>query len=175
MRRTLLAVAVCAGLLAATASPAAAATRVEYIAQVDPICQTFVTPVNDAFVNFTRKFKKMDKLARAVSRGAGRKKAKAFLKSIKKTGGALTSIAQLHEAMIAQIAAVPPPSDATVTPIWLDYLRKEQAAEVAASTALLTFKFRQAFAQLKAADDAVAGAQQTIAGFGFHVCGVSVT
>ncbi len=162
-----LAIALLIALAPATAG--AASTRAEYIAQVDPICQSFQAPLTGAFNAYHRAFKAMNKNAKSGS-------FKAFVRSIKRTARTLNSVAQLHAGLIGQIGAVPPPTaDAAIVAAWLDALRREQSYEVAARSALLQFRFGPFFKRLNQADGAVNDASTAIAGYGFAVCGVTVS
>jgi len=161
-----------AGLLtiavAGVSSAQAASTRAEYIAQVDPICQSFVGPVNGAFGAFNRNFNRMVRAARA-------NKPKPFVRALRRTVASLNGLAAVHGSLIAQIEAVPPaPADSGTVGSWLNYLRQEEAAERGAGSALAQAKVRQFFRKLRQADQALRSAQTAISGFGFQVCGVSV-
>src|SRR6266545_7852256 len=132
----------------AIATAGAASTRAEYIAQVDPICQSFQAPLTGAFNSYHRAFKAMNKNAKS---GSG----KAFLKSIKRTARTLNAVAGLHLSMTAQITAVPPlAADTAIVNTWLTALGQEQANEVAAATALRQFRFGVFFKRLDQADAA---------------------
>jgi hypothetical protein len=155
--------------LAAPSTAGAASTRAEYIAQVDPICQSFVSPIANGFKAFRRAFKATNKQAKAGN-------AKAFLKSTRRTANTLNRLAQLHLNMTRQITAVPPaPGDEAIVRNWLTALGQEQASEVAAVTALRQLRFGAFFKRLAQADAAVRTATTAISGFGFAVCGVSVS
>jgi hypothetical protein len=156
------------GALAA-APASAASTRAEYIAQVDPICQSFVGPLTNAFGAYHKNFKRLNRAAKFGP-------VKAFVKSARRTARSLNAVAGLHASMIGQIAAVPPvPADAAIVNAWLSALRAEQSAEAAAVTALLHFRIGAFFNQLNAADGDVNAAQQAVQGFGFAVCEVTVS
>src|SRR3954447_10826435 len=135
--------------LALTVAPStagAASTRAEYIAQVDPICQSFVAPIDGAFRSYHRAFKAMNKRAKSGT-------VKAFIRSIKRTARTIDAIGNLHLAMISQISAVPPPSaDEPTIRAWLTALGQEHASEVSAATALRHFKFAAFFKRLGQAD-----------------------
>jgi hypothetical protein len=168
----MLLVAFAASALAIAGAPStagAASTRAEYIAQVDPICQTYVAPVTNAFKAYHRAFKTMNRRAKSGP-------VKAFLKSIRRTASTLTNVAQVHLSMLQQIAAVAPPSaDSATINAWSTALGQEQANEVAAVTALRQFRFGVFFKRLNQADAAVNAAGTAISGFGFTVCGVAVS
>src|SRR5262245_60584939 len=146
----------------------AASTRAEYIAQVDPACQTFVQPVNAGFGAFNRNYKRMIRAAKSGT-------VKAFLNATSRTAGSLRRLADVHSSMIAQIAAVPPvPADAGTVGTWLDYLRQEETAERSAAWALAQIKISKFFRKLRQADQALRSGQAAISGFGFQVCGIAV-
>lgn len=55
MRKAVMPFVLSVGLIAVWAAPAdAASTRAEYVAQVDPICQSFVGPNDDAIGAYFR-------------------------------------------------------------------------------------------------------------------------
>jgi hypothetical protein len=162
-------VAIALAIAAAPSTAGAASTRAEYIAQVDPICQTFVAPITNGFKAYHKAFKAMNKQAKSGS-------IKAFVRSIKRTARTLNAVAALHLSMTQQITAVPPvAADAPIVNTWLTALGQEQANEVAAGTALRQFKFGAFFKRLDQADAAVNAATNAITGFGFAVCGVAVS
>jgi hypothetical protein len=153
----------------APSTAGAASTRAEYIAQVDPICQTFVAPVTNGFKAYHRAFKAMNKRAKSGS-------FKAFLASIRRTANTLNTIAQVHLSMLQQIAGVaPPPADLATVNAWTTALGQEQANEVGATNALRQLRFGTFFKRLHQADAAVSAAGAAISGFGFTVCGVAVS
>jgi hypothetical protein len=144
-------------------------SRAQYIAQVDPICQSFVAPVTNAFGAYHRAFKTMNRKAKTGP-------LKAFLKSIRRTARTLDVVAQTHLSMLQQIATVAPPAaDLGQVSAWTGALGQEQANEVSATTALRQLKFGAFFKRLNQADAAVNAADQAIAGFGFTVCSVAVS
>jgi hypothetical protein len=162
-------VAIALAIAAAPSSAGAASTRAEYIAQVDPICQTFVAPVTNAFKAYHRAFKAMNKRAKSGT-------AKAFLRSIRRTANTLSTVAQVHLSMIQQIVGVAPPTaDGATINAWTTALGQEQANEVGAATALRQLKFGTFFKRLNQADAAVNAADAAIAGYGFTVCAVAVS
>jgi glutamine synthetase adenylyltransferase len=161
--------AIALAIAGAPSTAGAASTRAEYIAQVDPICQSFVAPVTDSFKAYHRAFKTMNRRAKTGP-------LKAFFKSIRRTASTLNTIAQVHLSMLQQIAAVPPPSaDMAQISAWTTALGQEQANEVSATTALRQFRFGVFFKRLGQADAAVNAAATAISGFGFTVCSVAVS
>jgi hypothetical protein len=150
-------------------SASAASTRAEYISQVDPICTSYAAPLGNAFKAYHKNFKALNKNAKSGT-------FKAFLRSLRATAASLTTIAGLHANMINQIAAVPPvPADQGTITAWLNALRLEQSSEVGAAGSLRHGKFKAFFNKLDQADGAVNAAGNAIQGFGFTVCGVTVT
>lgn len=162
-------VAIALVIAVAPSTAGAASTRAEYIAQVDPICQSFVVPVSNSFKAYHRAFKAMNRRAKIGP-------LKAFVKSIRRTANTLNDVAQTHLSMLQQIAAVAPPvADLTTINAWTTALGQEQANEVAATTALRQLRFGVFLKRLNQADAAVNGATAAISGFGFTVCGVLVS
>jgi hypothetical protein len=156
----LLAIAV-VGVTPAHAAP----TRAEYIAQVDPICHSFVGPMGGAWGSFRRAFKRMDRLAKSGT-------VKAWLKQTRRTAASLTQLSQIRTSMTDQIAVlVPPAADSGTVGLWLGYLRNEGAFESSAASALLALSIDKFFKRLGQADKAWLQGKETATGFGFHTCG----
>jgi len=166
MRRALIVLGLSLGLIAGGAAQAdAASTRAEYIAQVDPVCQSFVGPMGDAFAAYQRSFKALNHAAKTGN-------TKRFLRGTKRTAAALNRIAQTRTSMIDQIAPVPPvASDVATINTWLGFLRQEAGFENAAATAILGLKVGKFFHNLRLADTAQTSGRGAVAGFGFQVCG----
>jgi hypothetical protein len=165
--------AVALALLAVSAvavTPAnAASTRAEYIAQVDPICQSFVGPNDDAF----RAWRKNEKRLGSVATNGTPKQ---FGAQTKRVARSLKRIAQIQANLTNQIATVPPPTEdfATVR-TWLNYRRQEEAALRSAASILVQFRpYKQYFHKLNMADAADQAATRTVSGLGFQVCEVIV-
>jgi hypothetical protein len=169
MRKAVMPFVLSVGLIAVWAAPAdAASTRAEYVAQVDPICQSFEGQLDGAFGALNTNFKRMVRAAKA-------RKGKPFIRGIRRTVSSLNGLAGVHENLSAQIAAVPPgAADSGTVGSWLNYLREEAGFERGAAVSLGVFKFRQFQSQLRQADQALRSGQVAIAGFGFQVCGVAV-
>jgi hypothetical protein len=166
MRGALIAFVLSAVLIGLGAAPAnGAATRAEYIAQVDPICQSFAGPLGDAWRAFHRNFKR-------TTRAARKGDLKALVRGTKREARSLNQLAATRTSMIDQIAVVPPPeADAGTIAIWLNHLRREVAFERSAASATLNLQFGKYFKKLRQADKAEKAGMQAIAGFGFQVCG----
>src|SRR5262249_38119138 len=99
----------------------AASTRAEYIAQVDPICQSYKGPeLADAEV-----FRRNHKLwVRAATKGT----VKEFARQTHRLAQSLFAWDRLHSTMTEQIAAIPPvPADAAVIDTWLNDRRQSDA------------------------------------------------
>lgn len=169
MRRMLIGLTCSAALAAVVAPPAgAAATRAEYIAQADPICQSYAGPLDDAFRAYLKNFRRTERIAKKGS-------SRAFVKATVREANSLDRVASLYLEVIAQLKAVaPPPVDASQVAAWLGFLAQEQAAEHAAAAAELRFQFKAYFKHLGEAQKADDAARASIAGFGFQSCGVSV-
>jgi len=166
MRKAVMPFVLSMGLVVGWAAPAdAASTRAEYIAQVDPICQSFVGPLGEAWSAYHRNFKRTIRAARADN-------TKAFLRGTKKVAQSLNLISRTRTGMVDQIAAVPPPdTDAGTIGTWLSDLRQEGALESSAASAVLSLRINKFFRRLRQADDAETVARGAISGFGFTVCG----
>jgi hypothetical protein len=166
MRKAVVPFVLSVGLMVVWAAPAdAASTRADYIAQVDPICQSFVGPMGAAWGAFDRAFKRTTRAARKGT-------LKAFLRGTKREAGSLNQLAGTRTSMIDQIAVVPPAgADVGAIAVWLDHLRQEVAFERSAASAVRKLQIGKYFNRLKQADTAENAGHQAIAGFGFQVCG----
>lgn len=167
MRRGTIAVILSLGLIAAWADTAAAApTRAEYVAQVDPICQSAAGPLGAIWRAYNKTFKRTD---HAVKVG----NTKGFLRGTKKLSQLLNQLSGTRTGMIDQIAAVPPPdADAGTVGTWLGDLRQEVTFEQSAARAVLRLRIGKFFSFLRQADRASTAGKTAIAGFGFQSCGV---
>ena len=159
------------GLIAVWAAPAdAASTRAEYLAQVDPICQSFVGPENVAFRGYVRNSKRWNHLA---AKGT----LKAWLDATRRTSKSLSQFVQIDVSMLDQIAAVPPPAaDAGVIGSWLNARRQADAFSASAAAALNrpVPQIDKYFKRVDQANRSVDAAGRAIEGFGFQVCETSV-
>jgi hypothetical protein len=158
------------GLIAVWAGPAdAASTRAEYVAQVDPICQSFVGS-NDAAV---RAWIKNEKRLGSVARNGTLKQ---FGAQTKRVARSLKRIAGIAASLTNQIATVPPPpEDFPTVGTWLNYRRQEEALLRSAASILAQFKpYKQYFHTLDMADAADQAATRTVSGLGFQVCEVII-
>lgn len=156
----------------AVAPAQAASTRAEYVAQVDPICQSFVGPQSNALSSFINNTKRLGRVAKAAVKSG---KFKAFLRQIRRTAASLNGYAQIHTSMTDQIVAVPaPPSDAGTISTWLNARRQAEGLARSAASALSQFKFKVFLKRLDQFDAAESAGLNAISGIGFQVCGVSV-
>jgi hypothetical protein len=170
MRKAVMPFVLSVGLIGVWAVPAeAASTRAEYVAQVDPICQSFVRPMQGAIGAYFRNEKRLGPVARNGT-------LKQFGAQTKRIARSLKRIAQLHADLTIQIAAVPPPTeDFGTVGTWLNHRRQEEALLRSAASILVQFRpYKQYFRKLDMADAADEAATGTVSGLGFQVCEVSV-
>jgi hypothetical protein len=158
------------GVIVVGAAPAQAeSTRAEYVAQVDPICQSFVGPNDDAVGAYFRNEKR---LGRVASKGT----LKQFVAQTKRIARSLTRIARIEANLTNQIATVPPATeDFATVGTWLNYRRQEEADLRSAASILIQFRpYKQYYRKLNMADAADQAATRTVSGLGFQVCEVIV-
>jgi len=158
------------GLIAVWATPAeAASTRADYVAQVDPICQSFVGPNDDAFHAWVKNEKRLSSVARNGT-------LKQFGAQTKRDAQSLRRIAGIQANLTNQIATVAPPAeDFAMVGTWLNYRRQEEALITSAASILVQFRpYKQYVRKLKMADAADEAATRTVSGLGFQVCEVIV-
>jgi hypothetical protein len=170
MRKAVMPFVLSLGLIAVWAGPAeAASTRAEYVAQLDPICQSFVGQNDDAFRAWSKNEKRLGPVARHGT-------LKQFGAQTKRVALGLKRIAQIQANLTNQIATVPPTSeDFATVGIWLNYRRQEEAHLRSAASILVQFRpYKQYFRQLDMADAADQAATRTVSGLGFQVCEVIV-
>jgi hypothetical protein len=153
------------GLIAVWAAPAgAASTRAEYIAQVDPICQSFEGPVDDGWAAYVRNFKRW---VRAAKHGTPT----AIVRGAKRTARSLAQWAQTLNRLFDQIAVVPPPAeDAVTVRAWINHRRQANAYNLATASALMRGKGRKAVRLGSRAGTEAEASERAISGFGFQVC-----
>lgn len=170
MWRALIPFVLSVGLIAGWAAPAnAASTRAEYVAQVDPICQSFVGPNDDAFHAW---FKNEKRLGPVAKNGT----LKQFVAQTKRIARSLRRIAGIQANLTNQIATVSPPTeDFATVGTWLNHRRHEEALLRSAASILVQFRpYKQYFRKLDMADAADRAATSTVSGLGFEVCEVIV-
>ena len=171
IRRAAIAFVLSTALLVIWAVPAdAASTRAEYIAQVDPICESFVGTHDAAVKAYNKDAKRWEHLA-------GKGTLKAWLKATRRASRSLTRLTQIEESLYEAFAAVPPPAaDAVTIGTWLDDRRRSTALSASAAAALNrpVPELGKVFKKIKHANAALAAADRAIEGFGFQVCGVII-
>jgi hypothetical protein len=165
MRKAVMTFVVSVGLIAVWAPPGeAASTRAEYIAQVDPICQSFEGPVDDGWTAYVRNFKRW---VRAAKHGTP----KAIVRGAKRTARSLAQWAQTLTRLFDQIAAVPPPAeDAATLSAWINHRRQANAYNVATASAIMRGKVRKAVRLGSRAGTEAEASGRAISEFGFQVC-----
>lgn len=167
MRKTVSFASVLAVSLVVVAPANGASTRAEYIAQVEPICQSFAPQEATASSAFSRDYKRW---ARLLSHGT----LKSWVRQTARTAAALRAFNNVHAAMTEQVAAVaPPPADASTITTWLNDRRQADVFSAAAASSFAHFKFPQFRKKLNQANAADAAGAQALSGFGFQVCGAS--
>jgi hypothetical protein len=158
--------------VAAVPSAQAATTRAEYVAQVDPICQSFVGPQNSALDAFIRNTKRLGRVAKSSVKSGN---FKPFIKQNRRTAGSLNNYAQVHSNLTDQILAVPAaPGDEGTVSTWINNRRQAEAIARSAATALNQFKVSVFLKRIDQADAAELASSNAISAMGFHFCGVSV-
>jgi hypothetical protein len=169
MRKAVMPLVLSMGLIAVWAAPAdAASTRAEYIAQADPICQSFVGPATDAATAYRKDYKEWE---RRLTKG----KLKPWVRQTHRTFRSLRRLVQLTAALTDQITAVtPPPEDAGTVNAWLINRNKSERWAYSAALAFDGFKFDRFYKLIDRAIRFQNAAFRTIDGFGFQVCGVNV-
>jgi hypothetical protein len=170
MRKAVMSFVLSAGLIAIWAAPAeAASTRAEYVAQVDPICQSFLGPNDNAFHAW---FKNEKLLGRVAKNGT----LKQFGAQTKRVARSVKRLAQIQANLTDQIAAVPPPTeDFATVGTWLNHRRQEEAFLRSAASILVQYRpYKQYVRNLNMADAADQAATRTVSGLGFQVCEVIV-
>jgi hypothetical protein len=166
MRKAVMPLVLSMGLIAVWAAPAeAVSTRAEYIAQVDPICQSFEGPVDDGWAAYVRNFKRW---VRTVKHGTP----KAIVRGAQRTARSLAQWAQTLNRLFDQIAAVPPPpEDAATVSAWINHRRQANAYNLANASAFKSLKIRKVNRLVGLATAEAEASERAIAGFGFQVCG----
>jgi hypothetical protein len=169
MRKAVMPFVVSVGLIGVGAAPAdAASTRADYVAQVDPICQSFAGPVNDAAKTYRKNFKDWE---RRLTKGS----LKGWVRQTGRTFRSLRHLVQVNAGLTDQIAAVTPPAeDAGTINTWLTNRNKAERWAYSAALAFDGFKFDRFDKLNRRAGRAEDAGYRAISGFGFRVCGVSV-
>jgi hypothetical protein len=173
MRKAVIPFVLSVGLMAVWAVPAdAASTRSEYIAQVDPICATFVGPENGSLTAFLDNAKRLGRVAKSSLKSGN---FKPFIRQTRRTAGSLNRYGQIHASLTDQIVAVPPaPGDEGTISTWINARRQAEGFVRSAASALNQFKFRLFAKRARQSDAAEFAGTNATSGMGFQVCGVSV-
>ncbi len=161
-------------MLGIVAAPPAhgASTRADYVAQVDPICQSFVGPQSSALSSFIKNSKRLGRVAKSSVKSGN---FKPFIRQTRRTAGSLNAYAQIHTSMTDQIVAVPAaPGDEGTVSTWINARRQAEGLARSAASALNQFKFRVFLKRANQSDAAEFAGINAISGMGFQVCGVSV-
>jgi len=168
MRRIALAAVMATGVMGVCAAPgSAAATRAEYIAQVDPICQPFVTPEKNAYTAYRKDYKEWQ---RRLSRGTQ----KAWEGQTHQVYLSLFRYVDLRATLTDQITAVSPArEDAATVSQWLTDRNRSERYAFSAAFAFEAFKFKRYYKLVARSNKYDAAGYNAISGFGFQACGVS--
>lgn len=160
-------VAVMMVALAITAPGAqATATRAEYVAQVDPICQAAIGPQAKALNAFSKAFEHFKQRVKS-----GRITKGTFTKLLRQTAGFLSRFKGIGANVTTQIEAVPPPprDEGTVT-LWLLNRRAAEELVDSAVSALKHYRLKAYFRLIARAEATEAGARVLVSSFGFRYC-----
>lgn len=160
-----LALSVIALTISATTAQGAA-TRAEYVAQVDPICQAAAKPEGKLVTAYLKAFARLGK---GVANGGSAKQATKRL--VAKSARLMRRIVTIEQGVTTQIDAVsPPPSDAGTVAIWLE---KRKVAEQTVLSGIRALKHRK-IASFDARLDRAAAIDREgrilVADFGFQFC-----
>lgn len=142
----------------------AQAWKTAYIAYLDPICQTFVSPTRNAVKDYIKNFKEW---VRRLSKGT----LKGWVRQTQRTAQSLRRFNQIHASLTQQIADVPPhPNDVETITTWLNLRNRALGFYSSAASSFSRFKFDQFRKQLRRGIAADEAAISGISGFGFQVC-----
>lgn len=154
-------------VMAVTAATAiAASTRAEYVAQVDPICQSTLKPEAKAALAYLKALNKFD---HQIAKGVPRKRAtNLFARQTSKFFGV---VSRIEATATTQIAAVPPaPGDESTVGVWIQR-RTEATVLLNQSIAALKHHRLNSFVRLTTQWTAkMDEAEATVAAFGFRYC-----
>jgi hypothetical protein len=153
--------------LAITAPGAqAAATRAEYVAQVDPICQAAIGPQAKALSSFSKAFEHFRQRVRS-----GRITKGTFTKLLRQTAGFLSRYKGIGANVTTRIEAVPPPPrDTGTVTLWLLNRRAAEQLVDSAVSALKHYRLKAYFRLLAQAEATEAGGRVLVSSFGFQYC-----
>jgi hypothetical protein len=153
--------------LAITAPRAdAAATRAEYVAQVDPICLAAAKPEGKLLIAYLKAF---TRLGKGVAEGGSPKQATKRL--VAKSARLMTRIITIEQGVTAQIEAVsPPPSDSGTVALWLEKRKLAEQTALSGTRALKHRKIASFNAQLDRSAAIDREGRILVAGLGFQFC-----
>jgi hypothetical protein len=153
--------------LAITARTAhGAATRAEYVAQVDPTCEAAIAPQQKALRTFRKAFRHFENRVESgrITRGT-------FTKLLRQTAGFLGRFKALLASVTTQIEAVPPPpGDSGTVALWLQGRRDAEQLLGSAVSALKHRKMKVYFLLLDQGEATDASARFLVSSFGFRYC-----
>ena len=166
-RRPLIALAITAIALAITVPPAyGASTRAEYVAQVDPICQTAAKPEAKAYYGQVRANRKL-----YLQIQAGVPRRRAYEHYFRRAVRFIRRRERVYSGETTQISAVPPaPGDEQVVGQWLQ--KRVESAELLDRA--IVAAHRRKFSNMAGFEDfagaAEADGENFVADFGFRYC-----
>jgi hypothetical protein len=167
LRLTPVALATIVVALAITVTTAvAAATRAEYVAQVDPICRSAGQPESKAALAYLKALNKFD---HQIASGVPRKKAINLF--VRQTAKFFGRVSRIEAFATSQIAGVPPaPGDESTVALWIQQ-RTEGTGVL--NQAIAALKHRRLNAFVRLTDQwtvKIDESEATVAGFGFRYC-----
>jgi hypothetical protein len=153
--------------MAITASPAAAAsTRAEYVAQVEPLCQSAQKPTFKAYFRFAKAFRKLGLNGEDID------VSKQTARRVNRLAGAFyTRISNIYGRTTSQIAGVAPaPGDEAAVASWLEGRNQAAALGLQAGRAAKHQKSRGATRLVFRAVSASEQAAGSVSTFGLKYC-----
>jgi hypothetical protein len=155
--------AVMALMAVGATSASAASTRAEYVAQVDPICQTAAGPARRALKRFLKDEGRLGKIAHPTKR-----QVRALVNPLARM---LIRLGSIEAGVTSQIATVQPaPGDEAIVASWVQDRTQYSQLSVAGARKFRKLKVVAAARLLSQADTALLQGQQLIASFGFRYC-----
>jgi hypothetical protein len=140
-----------------------ASTRADYIAQVDPICQTASKPARKVGKRFLKDLKRIGRV-----QNPSKKQTKAFVNELARV---LIRLSSIEANVTAQIATVQPAAgDESTVAAWLQGRAQYSQLTAQGARAFRHHKFHAAATLLDQANTALAQEQRLIADFGFQHC-----
>jgi hypothetical protein len=166
----LAAIAIGLAAVAITAAPAAAAsTRAEYVAQVDPICQAGLAQEDAAARPVLKKLKRIQKQRRQAH--SRKTRARVTRRELRTLASFFDVVAKVEQGLNAQIATIPPAiEDTSLVQVWL---RVRGEAVVATQRLLRSFAKGDIFGALGLIFEVEAKSEEAsdlVRDFGFHYC-----